>query len=218
MPIFVTSAVATAPIVTVPIPAGGTHFRTSLDGVTWSEWQERGSLTEAKITLPTGDGEKTTYVQTGEGVSKTKPIYVNGQGVVNVETQDKKIIPLNNTVTTNFISDLTAPKITIRTQDNSLIAKGGSIGFLVDVIDALDKRPRVKVKLSTIGVTKSGSAIAPIEKSGTMVEGKTQLEFPITGLTETYKNGKLTFYTLEVIAWDSSGNRSVEFINFYVKN
>lgn len=208
----------TSPNVKVPIPSGGTHFRTSLDGVTWSNWQQKNGLTEVTITLPTGDGIKTTYVQTGEASTKMVPVAtVDGQ-INYVPSKTTEITPINNTQTQKFEMDMQAPKITVRTQENSLIAKGGSINFLVDIVDAMDRQPRVKLTLKTNGITKSGNSIETVTKEGTMRNGETTLNFPITGLTESYRNGKLTFYTLEVLSWDKSGNRSVEFVNFYVKN
>ena len=204
--------------VEIEVPNGGTHMQTSLDGVTWSMWEERRD--KVRVALPTGDGMKSVFIRTGVETYKETPVYnVETFTIEMVKQKGGEISALNNIRVYKYIMDLTAPKLNVRTMDNSLIAINGNITILVDIVDNLDRTPEMTVEVferDNIGNLKSNPLISKSTKIG---EGKTTGTVPVSGLSESKKgDGKLQPYTLKVTAKDAHGNMTVEHLNFYVKN
>lgn len=202
-------------VTTVNLPTTGDYYQTSLDGVVWSPWQRKVGLT-AQVTLPSGDGKKAVHVRSGQSKYLEIPVTdpTSSSGFSYQKTDEIEVDVLETLAPQERTIDLTAPKVSIRTLSNSLIALNGEITFLVDIVDNITKTPFVKIEILA-----KGNPTPLFSKEGRLTAGMTTMQLPFSNIPESRDaKGKLQAYTIRMTAIDEKSNRTVQHLSFYVKN
>ena len=205
------------------IPEAGTHYQISLDGASWSPWIEKPDSKETVVTLPSGDGIKSGYIRTGEQKTEYVPLYVGESNPKMVPLNDVQIEPVMIPEKIDIVTDLTPPKLDIKTEDGVNVAIGGKLKIIATVYDNMDMDPGLVIAI--FGRTETGEitdepVIDPIETtiSGANQINGTQVKITIPGLDALKpEDGKNYPFVLKVIATDQSGNYTIKTLPFYIK-
>lgn len=192
----------------IQIPNIGTHYQLSHDNVNWGTWEERGSASNIKVTLPTGDGVKNVYVRTGFAEDKTQAIFNSVTGEVEyVPNGESTIKPLDNTIKTAFVFDLTPPSLILTSRNNTWVAdEEGDLNVEVELIDNLDTKPGVKLTLTNY----KDELIWESPNDLFMPENSTTIRLPVKNLFKDPLDTRQKGFNLRVEGKDKNGNKVVK--------